>query len=235
MTAGRAVEGGSTITQQLVRNLYTGQEKTISRKVKEACLAIKLSQKWSKNRILAEYLNTVYYGNHAYGVEAASQTYFSKHAKQLSLLQAALLAGLPQAPSIYDPFRNPAAALARRNEVLHAMLVNGDITSVQYQRARADTSLHLKEGHRFRRIKEPFFFGYVEELLQQEYGSNTVREGGLRVYTTIDPRLQRAATSAIEHVLTEKTDPAGAVVSIDPRTGAIRAMIAVSPGHADNQ
>jgi len=233
--AGKVVQGGSTITQELVRNLYLSRERTLKRKLVEACLAIKLSREWSKDRILTAYLNQVFYGNHSFGIEAAAETYFSKQARNLTLDQAALLAGLPQAPSIYDPFRNPAAALARRNEVLHAMLVTGDITSAQYQQARADKSLHLKAGHRFKKIREPFFFGYVEELLQQEYGSNTVREGGLRVYTTINPGLQRAATAAIEHVLTEKTDPAGAVVSVDPRTGAIRAMIAVSPGHANNQ
>ena len=111
VTAGRAVEGGSTITQQLVRGLYTGREKTLSRKIKEACLAIKLARKWPKAKILDEYLNTTYYGNHAYGVEAAAQTYFSRRASRLSLIQSALLAGLPQAPSVYDPFQDPKAAL----------------------------------------------------------------------------------------------------------------------------
>src|SRR5215468_11903587 len=124
VSAGKVVEGGSTISQQLVRNLYTGRERTFERKVKEACLAIKLSSRWPKNKILAGYLNTVYYGNHAYGVEAAAQTYFSRHAWQLTLPQSPLLAGLPQAPSIYDPFHNPRAALERRNEVLYAMLKN---------------------------------------------------------------------------------------------------------------
>jgi len=233
--AGKVVQGGSTITQELVRNLYLSRERTLKRKLVEACLAIKLSREWSKDRILTTYLNQVFYGNHSYGVEAAAETYFSKQARDLTLDESALLAGLPQAPSSYDPFRNPAAALARRNEVLHALLVNGDITSAQYQRARADRSLHLHAGHRFKKIKEPFFFSYVEELLQNEYGSNTVREGGLRVYTTINPGLQRAATSSVRHVLTDRTDPAGAVVSIDPRTGAIRAMAAFSPGNADNQ
>ena len=133
VTAGKVVEGGSTITQQLVRNLYTGQEKTFNRKVKEACLAIKLARKWPKQKILDEYLNTVYYGNHAYGVEAASQTYFSRHASELTLLQAALLAGLPQAPSVYDPFHNPQAALDRRDEVLRAMLSNGAHHAAQYR------------------------------------------------------------------------------------------------------
>ena len=227
VTAGRAVEGGSTITQQLVRNLYTGQEKTISRKVKDACLAIKLSQKWSKNRILAEYLNTVYYGNHAYGVEAASQTYFSKHAKQLSLLQAALLAGLPQAPSIYDPFHNPQAALDRRDEVLRAMLANRTITLRQYDTAVRSNSLGLRPGRIYTKIKQPYFFSYVIDELERVYGANRVRAGGLKVFTTIDPRLQRNAIKAINDILPYRTDPAAAIVSVVPGSGAIRAMTAV--------
>jgi penicillin-binding protein 1A len=233
--AGKVVQGGSTITQELVRNLYLSRERTLKRKLTEACLAIKLSREWSKDRILDAYMNQVFYGNHAYGIEAAAETYFSLPASKLTLEQSALLAGLPQAPSSYDPFRNPAAAIARRNEVLHAMLVNGDITSSQFQAAKAKSVLQLKPGKRFIRIREPYFFSYVEELLQQEYGSNTVREGGLRVYTTINPGLQKAATAAITHVLTEPTDPAAAIVSIDPRTGAIRAMTAVTPGRKGNQ
>ena len=105
VSAGQVVEGGSTITQQLVRNLYIGREKTVERKLKEACLAIKLDKAWAKNRILATYMNQVYYGNLAYGIEAAAQTYFSKHASELNLPEAAMLAGLPQAPSDYDPFQ----------------------------------------------------------------------------------------------------------------------------------
>jgi penicillin-binding protein 1A len=233
--AGRFAQGGSTITQELVRNLYLSRERTLQRKLTEVCLAIKLARQWSKNKILTAYMNQVFYGNHAYGIEAAAETYFSLPAKKLNLEQAALIAGLPQAPSSYDPFRNPDAALDRRNEVLHAMLVNGNITSSQYATAVASKSLELKPGKRFQRIREPYFFSYVEELLQQEYGSNTVREGGLKVYTTINPALQRAATSAITHVLNLPTDPASAIVSIDPRTGAIRAMTAVTPGRRGNQ
>jgi penicillin-binding protein 1A len=233
--AGKIVQGGSTITQELVRNLYLSREQTFKRKLVEACLAIKLSSHWSKDRILTAYMNQVYYGNHAYGIEAAAETYFSKSAKDLDLAQSALLAGLPQAPSSFDPYRNPAAAIARRDEVLHAMLVNGDLTSSQFQKAKAQRVLHLKAGRRFTQIREPYFFGYVEDLLQQEYGANTVRSGGLKVYTTIAPGLQRAATASITHVLTEPTDPASAIVSIDPRTGAIRAMVGVTPGHKGNQ
>jgi penicillin-binding protein 1A len=233
--ARRFAQGGSTITQELVRNLYLSRQRTLQRKIVEACLAIKLARHWSKDRILTAYENEVYYGNHAYGIEAAAETYFSKSARTLTLDEAALLAGLPQAPSLYDPFVRPDDALARRDQVLHALLANDDISEYQYERARADRELHLHPGRRYSAIREPYFFGYVEDLLQQEYGTNTVREGGLRVFTTINPALQRAATAAITHTLTESTDPAAAIVSIDPRSGAIRAMTAVTPGSHGNQ
>ncbi|HUZ82536.1 MAG TPA: transglycosylase domain-containing protein, partial [Gaiellaceae bacterium] len=227
IVAGKPVEGGSTITQQLVRNLYTGREKTFTRKIKEVCLAIKLANKWSKAKILNDYLNTVYYGNHAYGVEAAAQTYFSKHASQLTLLESALLAGLPQAPSLYDPLHNPQAALDRRDEVVRALFANHDITLAQYDAAIRSNSLGLEPGRIYTSIKQPYFFSYVIDELEQQYGANTVREGGLKVYTTIDPRLQRLANKAIRDVLPYKTDPAAAIVSIEPGTGAIRAMTTV--------
>src|SRR5581483_4826120 len=234
VSAGKVVEGGSTIAQQLVRNLYTGRERTFERKLKEACLAIKLSNRWTKERILAGYLNTVYYGNHAYGAEAAAQTYFSRHAWQLTLPQAALLAGLPQAPSVDDPFHNPAAAVARRNEVLYAMLRNDAITRAQYRYARR-APLVLHPGRLYTKIKQPYFFSYVLDELVRVYGANAVREGGLRVYTTIEPRLQRAANRAIREILDRPDDPASAIVSVEPGTGAIRAMTAVIPGNRRNQ
>jgi penicillin-binding protein 1A len=228
--AGKVVQGGSTITQQLVRNLYIGKEVTLERKVTEACLAIKLNSRWSKDRILQEYLNQVYFGNHAYGVEAAAQTYFSRRSRNLTLPQAALLAGLPQAPSVFDPFNKPERALARRNTVLRAMLENGDIMRAQFEAAIAQRDLGLKKGQLYKRIHEPYFFSYVREELLREYGANTVRSGGLRVYTTIDRRFQKLARKAITDTLYYKSDPAAAVVSIDPKTGAIRAMDAVIPG-----
>jgi penicillin-binding protein 1A len=234
VSAGKVVEGGSTITQQLVRQLYVGRERTIQRKVKEACLAIKLSRRWSKQRILKEYLNSVYYGNHAYGVEAAAQTYFSRNAKDLTVLQSAMLAGLPQAPSDYDPFHRKEAALARRDEVLRAMLASNVITLRQYQQGIRSNSLGLKPGRIYTRIKEPYFFSYVRDELQREYGANTVRSGGLRVYTTIIPRYQRFAVNAIRKTLPYRSDPASAIVSIEPGTGAIRAMTAVVPPNPKN-
>ena len=233
--SGKVVQGGSTITQQLVRNLYISQERTVSRKLKEVCLAIKLSHAWSKQRILAAYMNQVYYGNHAYGIEAASQTYYSKDASRLTLGQAALLAGLPQAPSAFDPFVAPQKALARRDEVLQALLVNGDITQAQYAETVADRNLRLEPGRLYTRIREPYFFSYVRDQLIAQYGANTVRSGGLRVYTTIDPRLQNAARNAITQTLNRPDDPAAAVVSINPASGAIRAMAAVTPGATGNQ
>jgi penicillin-binding protein 1A len=232
---GKVVEGGSTITQQLVRNLYISRERTFERKIKEACLAIKLSRHWSKDRILAAWMNQVYFGNHAYGVEAAAQTYFSKHASQLNMMEAALLAGLPQAPSLYDPVLHPDDALERRSVVLNALYNNGDITFNQLQTGLADKSLHLKPGRLYTKIREPYFFSFVRDQLIDEYGVQTVQSGGLRVYTTINPAFQRAAQDAIRQTLNEKNDPAAALVSINPDNGAIRAMTAVYPGRVRNQ
>jgi penicillin-binding protein 1A len=235
LTAGKLVEGGSTLTQQLVRNLYISRERTFSRKIKEACLAIKLSQHWSKDKILDEWMNQVYFGNHAYGVEAAAQTYFSRHASGLTIAQAALLAGLPQAPSVYDPFYQPTEARERRNQVLKAMLENHDITEQQYETVVSNPDLHLEPGKLYTQIREPYFFSYVRDQLIDEYGANTVRSGGLRVYTTIDPAFQRAGADAIRETLNLRTDPAAALVSINPANGAIRAMTAVTPGREGNQ
>ena len=235
LNKGKVVEGGSTITQQLVRNLYISRERTFERKIKEACLAIKLSRNWSKQRILAAWMNQVYFGNHAYGVEAAAQTYFSKRAKDLTMMQAALVAGLPQAPSLYDPVLHPDDAIARRADVLNAMYVNHDITYDQLQVALADRSLHLKPGRLYTKIREPYFFSFVRDQLIAKYGVQTVQSGGLRVYTTINPAFQRAAHDAITQTLNEKNDPAAALVSINPANGAIRAMTSVYPGRVKNQ
>src|SRR6266571_1965487 len=180
-------------------------------------------------------MNTVYYGNHAYGVEAAAQTYFSIPARKLTLLQSALLAGLPQAPSDYNPFDYPALAIERRNRVLEALYKNGDINYATYQQGSQVTNLHLRPGKIYTRIREPYFFGYVRDQLVQKYGTGTVRSGGLKVYTTIDRRLQRAANRAIRKTLYYSSDPASAIVAIDPRNGAIKTMTAVTPGHAHNQ
>ncbi|HEU0304422.1 MAG TPA: transglycosylase domain-containing protein [Gaiellaceae bacterium] len=235
LTEGKVVEGGSTLTQQLVRNIYISRERTVGRKLREACLAVQLNRKWSKQRILRAWLNTVYFGNRSYGVEAASQTYFGKRARHLNLREAALLAGLPQAPSAYDPFVDPAVALARRNTVLQAMLDNDDITPAQHRWAVSSSNLRLRPGKLYTTIREPYFFGYVRDELIDHYGANTVRSGGLKVYTTINPRFQRAAEISIRETLDQPGDPASAVVSINPANGAIRAMTSVTPGRKGNQ
>jgi penicillin-binding protein 1A len=222
--AGKVVQGGSTLTQELVRNLYIGSnERTLSRKIKEACLAQKLAGIWTKKQILAAYLNEVYYGRHAYGAEAGAETFFSTSAKHLSIAQAALLAGLPQAPSIYDPVHNPDSAIARRNEVLRAMLTNGDIDHAEYAKAVAEP-LGLKVGVLYSQQRHPNFFGWATDQLIERFGARKVEQGGLQVRTTIDPRYQYFALSAIKSVLRTKTDPAAALVAIDPRTGAVKAM-----------
>jgi penicillin-binding protein 1A len=232
--AGGIVEGGSTITQQLVRNLYISRERTVQRKVKEACLATKLDRARSKEWILTTYLNQVFYGNRAYGIEAASRTYFSKPASKLLLSEAALLAGLTQAPSVFDPFTVSERALARRNEVLRAMRDTGVVTERVYRLALA-AKLNLRRGKVYDAIREPYFFGYVRDRLIDEYGPQQVRSGGLKVYTTIIPRYQRLAETAIRETLDEADDPAAALISISPRTGAIRAMAAIVPNRPKNQ
>ncbi len=228
LSKGHIVQGGSTITQELVRNLYIGNpQRTLSRKVKEACLATKYFEKKTRKQILADYLNEVFYGRHAYGAQAAARTYFSKPASRLTLVQAALLAGLPQAPTVYDPLRNPRAALARRNEVLHAMWKNHYISKSNL-RSATRRKLQLRPGHLYSELHQPSFFGWATQQLESG-GHRQVELGGLRVKTTLDTRLQGLALHAVSSVLQTPTDPAAAIVSIDPKTGAVKAMVNYLP------
>src|SRR3954467_7341593 len=226
----KTVQGGSTITQQLVRALYIKDPtRDFKRKVREAKLASELEDEHPKHWILTSYLNNVPYGTvngeTDVGIEAAAEIFFSRHAKQLTLEQSALLAGLPQAPSEYNPFKNPSAALGRRNEVLRAMVKSHYITQAEALTAM-NKPLALRAGHKYFRRSEPYFFDYVSELLIEKYGLNTYRRGGLKVYTTIDPKLQETARTSIENVLNQPDDPSSAIVAIDPRNGRIRAMAA---------
>ena len=228
VTHGNYAEGGSTITQQLVRNLYipdSARSKTIQRKLDEAWLAIQAEDRWTKAQILTMYLNTVFYGRNAYGAEAAAQTYFNRHAKQLTLPQAALLAGLPQAPSDYDPFKNPVLAKQRRNDVLRAMRQQHMISVATFNRAlRAPLGLHA--GILYSTVRQPYFVNYAKQVLIQKLpgGAEQLLKGGLSIETTINRRLQFAARRAIAGVLKTPGDPAAVIVSIQPRTGAIVAM-----------
>jgi penicillin-binding protein 1A len=228
ITAGTYAEGGSTITQQLVRNLYipdSAREKTVQRKIDEAWLAIQAEDRWTKAQILTMYLNTVFYGRNAYGAEAAAETYFNKHAKQLTLAQAALLAGLPQAPSDYDPFRNPVLAKQRRNDVLRAMRQQHMISPAVFSRALR-APLGLEAGRLYSTVRQPYFVNYVKQVLQQRLpgGAEQLLKGGLSIETTINRRLQFAARRAIVKTLKTPGDPAAVIVSIQPKTGAIVAM-----------
>jgi penicillin-binding protein 1A len=238
LEAGEAVEGGSTITQQLVRNLCIEHpKKTIERKIEEAKLALEYSEDHSKRQILGQYLNTATYGtiegSTAVGVGAASQIYFSKPVWKLDVEQLALLAGLPQAPSEYNPLLDPRAAKARRNEVLQKMAKLGYLPPPR-ARALERKGLALNVSHGYFAHREPYFFDYVEHLLIAHYGASEVRRGGLRVHTTLSPELQRVGRAAIAETLYEPTDPASALVSIDPRNGDVRAMVN-STDYAEDQ
>src|SRR4051812_25887429 len=228
VTSGKTLQGGSTITQQLVRQLYIRDPKRdLKRKIREAKMAEELENQHSKTWILHEYLNDVPYGTvggrTAIGIEAAAETYFGKHAKDLRLPESALLAGLPQAPSQYNPLQNPSSALDRRNEVLRAMQHEGYITPEQAFRAM-NTKIKLHPGNLYTQRREPYFFDYVQELLIERYGVGVYRQGGLKVYTTVDPKLQEAGRAAIRNQLPYPSDPSSAIVSIDPKTGYIKAM-----------
>jgi penicillin-binding protein 1A len=227
---GKPLQGGSTITQQLVRDLYMKHPRdTLKRKIVEAHLANEENDRHSKDWILTQYLNTASYGTNggttAVGVQAAAETYFSKPARRLTLREAALLAGLPQAPSEYNPLLHPRRARARRNEVLRAMEKQGEISARRYARAvRAGLELH--PSHRYTRVREPYIFNLVRRELVRRYGIDTVKRGGLRVSTTIDPRLEADAQRAVDACAVCYPDggPASALASVDPSDGAIVAL-----------
>ena len=219
------VEGGSTITQQFVKNAYIRNERSFARKIREAALAWQLEQDWKKDRILTAYLNTIYFGHGAYGIQQAARAYFKKSAKELTLSESALLAGIPADPSLYDPAANPRSAILRRRHVLSMMLEQKKITWRQYTRAdRAE--LPVPEDIRLPGTQgpAPYFVNYVKDDLVAHYGAGRVFGGGLKVRTTIDMKLQLKARAAIEKILGNPDGPAAALVAIDPRDGAVKAM-----------
>ena len=220
------VQGGSTITQQFVKNQYTQQERTVSRKLKEAALAWQLEQRWSKERILTAYLNTIYFGNGAYGVEMAARVYFDKPAKSLTLPEAALLAGLPASPGAYDPAANPEAAKSRRTTVLRLMLEQGLITPDDYREADESPLPRAEEiGLPGEKGRVGYFAEYVKQQLVPYYGSGEVFGGGLEIYTSIDLELQKLARESIDQWLKSPQGPEAALVAVDPRDGRVLAMV----------
>lgn len=230
--AGKIVQGGSTITMQLMRNLcITDPQRNLERKIQEAQLAVRYEERFSKRDILGKYLNSASYGTingtTAIGVQAASRIYFSRPVWELTLEQAALLAGLPQAPTDYNPILNPEGALARRNDVISRMAKLGYISRERALQGQ-QRGLGLDLSNTYFVQRQPYFFDYVEDKLIEKYGVNTVRKGGLRVYTTVDPELQEVGLEAMRSALPYSEDPAAALVAIDPQTGRIEAMVSSS-------
>jgi len=229
LTAGRAVEGGSTITQQLVKNVLIPPderyEASLHRKIREAVLAFELSRTYTKQQILEMYLNEIYYGNLAYGVEAAAHAYFGKSVQDLSLAEATMLAGLPQAPAAYDPFKDPQAAKSRQGQVLDLMVRHGFLEQAQADAARAEPLQYASPDVN---LRAPHFVMYVRDLLAQRFGQRALFQGGLRVYTTLDLDTQQLAEDVVaKHVATLARQDArnAGLVALDPRTGEILAMV----------
>jgi penicillin-binding protein 1A len=232
---GRVVEGGSTITQQYIKNALIDREHNIKGKLDEAALAWQLEHKYSKAEILGFYLNTVYFGQGAYGIEAASVTFFGKHAHDLAVHEGALLAGLIKSPTRYDPYAQPEAATVRRNLVLAAMREQKYISAEQAG-ALIRTKLGVKAAAGDIKYPAAYFVEYVKDLIQRDprfamFGAtigervNALFKGGLRIHTSIDLRLQKFAEEASKEVLAFKKDPYNAFVAMDPRTGEIKAMV----------
>ena len=194
LKAGRVVQGGSTITQQLAKNLFLTRERTLKRKIKEALLALKIERTFDKNKIMELYLNQIYLGNGAYGVEAASRVYFGKHVRELSLEESALLAGLPKAPSRFNPLVNPEVAKTRRNYVLRRMLEDGYITSEEYETAVVKPVV-VRGDSKYR--TSDYVLDMVKEYLLERYGDIAL-QGGLKIYTTIDRDMQSLAVKSLK-------------------------------------
>jgi len=228
---GKVVEGGSTITQQYVKNSFIKPEKTLQRKIKEAVLSYQLEKRFSKQKILEKYLNTIYFGQSLYGVQTAAQAYFGKDAKDLTLTESALLAGLIKSPNHYSPYTHPEKAQARRNTVIRKMLELGFITQSEAKQAIASP---IKVQPPQTKISlAPYFLEYVKQSIldNPKYGAtpaeraNSLFKGGLRIYTTLDPKLQKMAEKAISETLNQPNDPSAALVAIDPKSGYIKAMV----------
>ncbi|MBI2337679.1 penicillin-binding protein [Candidatus Daviesbacteria bacterium] len=224
----RRVEGGSTLTQQLVKNALLSGERTLTRKLKEFILAIGVERSYSKDQILEMYLNEIPYGGTAYGIEAAANLYFGKSAKELDLAQAALLAGLPQRPSVYSPYgTHPELAKARQKEVLRRMVEDKYITVDQAKKAENE-ELTYRTGQSEQGFKAPHFVLYVKQKLIEQFGDKMVESGGLRVTTTLDYDLQKKAEEIVKKEVDDLASAKvgnGAAVVLDPKTGQILAMV----------
>jgi penicillin-binding protein 1A len=222
-------QGGSTITQQLVKNTYIAQEQrqipSLQRKMTEASLAWQYEEEHEKDEILEQYLNTVYFGANAYGIEAAARTYYNKEAAKLSLPESALLAGIINLPGTYDPFNDPESARKRRDTVLDRMLEHGYVSPEEHAEAVAE-DLNLSRGQVEPESENEYFLDAVRKELAEQYGDRALYEGGLKIYTTLDPTLQEHAVAAVGKVVDPTAgDPSASLVSVEPTTGAVKAVV----------
>jgi penicillin-binding protein 1A len=224
--AGGIVEGGSTITQQLARMLFLKPDRSIKRKIKEAALSIQIEKHYTKDEILGMYLNQAYFGTRAYGIEAAAQTYFDKSARDLNIAEAALLASLPKAPSVYSPFKDTRKARERRTMVLKQMLNHKFITKAQYEEAE---KISLPSTPHFRKYDTPYFIETLRQSLEAKYG-NELYTSGYKIYSTLDFRMQQIAEESVKRGISSiekrvKSGVEAALIAIDLRTGHIKAMV----------
>lgn len=227
---GGIVQGGSTITQQLAKNAFLTQERTLARKLNELVWAIQIERAYTKDEILETYLNEIYFGHGAYGVEAAAQIYFGKHVSQLDLAESALIAGIPRGPGFYSPYIDMEAAVRRRNTVLNRMAELKYISPAEAAAAKAEPI--RTAGLKPSRDQAPYFVDYVVQYLLGKYSEDQVYTGGLKVYTTLDLSMQKAAEKALVESLpsggvgkNNLVQPQGALIALDPRTGEIKAMV----------
>lgn len=226
---GGYMQGASTITQQLAKNAFLTQERTLSRKVHEAIIALQLEMKYTKSEILEMYLNQIYFGRGAYGVESASLTYFGKSVDKLNLAECAMLAGIPKSPNYYSPLNNPEVALKRQHIVLKQMQKYGFITESE-EKATEQVKLVYKSKLNIKGSSD-YFYDYCLQTAIDMFGADKVFKGGLKIYTTLDPEMQKDAEEAIKIIPVTRKDvnglqePQMALVSIDPKTGYIKAMI----------
>lgn len=224
-------QGGSTITQQLAKNAFLSQEQTLKRKIQEAMLALEIEHKYSKKEILEMYMNQIYFGQGAYGIQTAAKTYFNKDVNELSLTQCAMLAGLPKSPNYYSPFNNLNEAKKRKNVVLDQMVKYGYVSAAEAEDAK-NQDLGLSKSHQAKEADEyASFIDYVSQQVAKKYGDDALYKEGLKIYTTMDVDKQHAAVRAMRNLPNNYTDengltqPQAALVSIDPKTGHILAMV----------
>lgn len=220
---GEKAQGGSTITQQYVKQAFVTSEKTLKRKVQEAILAQRVERRYSKDEILENYLNTIYFGHGAYGVEAAARVYFGKSVSKLSLAESAMIAGVIKSPGRYSPYLEPENAATRRGTVLAQMRAQGYITEQEFQEA-SNSPIELK-GLKAASAKAPYFVEWIKSQLVEEFGEDAVYRGGLQVHTTLDSKAQSSAEKAIKEILDRKGDPSAALVAVEPGTGEVLAMV----------